>query len=61
MGQLLTISHTRQVVRDPLAERAAALWPESIDIQRRWMRAVQVVRNTRRGWLLERPVRRVEA
>lgn len=47
--------------RDHLAERAAALWPESIDLQRRWMRAVQVVRNTRRGWLLERSVRRVEA
>ena len=59
MRALHVVHHAPQ--RDPLAERAAALWPESTDLQRRWMRAVQIVRNTRRGWLLERPVRRVEA
>lgn len=59
MRALHVVNHAPQ--RDPLAERAAALWPHSTDLQRCWMRAVQIVRNTQRGWLLERPVRRVEA
>lgn len=46
---------------DPLAERAALLYPHSEPLQREWLRAVQVVRATRRGWLLERHVQRVEA
>lgn len=58
MRALKIVNHAPQ--RDPLAERAARLYPHSTDLQRRWMRAVQIVRNTRRGWLLERPVRRVE-
>lgn len=41
--------------RDHLAERAAALWPQSPELQRRWLRAVAVVRSTRRGWLLDKP------
>jgi hypothetical protein len=44
--------------RDPLAERAAALWPHSTELQRRWLRAVAMVRQTRRGWLLDKPQER---
>ena len=39
---------------DPLVMRAARLWPDSPDLQLRWLRAVAVVRQTRRGWLLDR-------
>lgn len=39
--------------RDPMAERAAALWPHSTELQRRWLRAVAMVRRTLRGWLLD--------
>lgn len=47
--------------RDPLAERAARLWPDSERNQREWVRAVTVVRRTRRGWLLDHPVTRRQA
>lgn len=43
---------------DPLAAQAARLWPDSADLQRRWLRAVAVVRSTRRGWLLDGKVTR---
>lgn len=36
--------------------RAERLWPDNQAMQREWIRAVAVVRSTRRGWLLERPV-----
>lgn len=39
---------------DPLALRAARLWPDSPALQAEWMRAVGVVRSTSKGWLLER-------
>ncbi len=41
--------------RHPMAQRAARLWPESPALQREWLRAVSVVRCTRRGWLLDQP------
>jgi len=44
---------------DPLAIQAARLWPDQPELQRRWMRAVDIVRATNRGWLLERTVRRI--
>lgn len=43
---------------DPLVMRAARLWPDNHDMQLRWLRAVAVVRKTRRGWLLDRPLTR---
>jgi len=39
---------------DPLVQRAAKLWPDDPPMQFRWLRAVAVVRSTRRGWLLDR-------
>ncbi len=41
----------------PLPERAARAYPRSEALQREWLRAVAVVRSTRRGWLLDQPVR----
>lgn len=50
--------------RHPLVERAALLWPDGephADYNRRaWLRAVRVVRSTRRGWLVDRLVPRKE-
>ncbi|MCZ2133827.1 MAG: hypothetical protein LC098_00105 [Burkholderiales bacterium] len=43
----------------PTPADAARLWPESAELQRRWLRAVAVVRATRRGWLLDQPTPRV--
>lgn len=39
---------------DPLAARAALLWPDSEILQAKWVRAVGVVRSTRGGWVLDR-------
>lgn len=39
---------------DPLVMRAARLWPENPYLQLRWLRAVAMVRKTRRGWVLDR-------
>lgn len=36
-----------------LADRAARLWPDHERNRHEWLRAVQVVRSTRRGWLLD--------
>lgn len=35
---------------DPLLLRAQKLWPDSEYLQREWLRAVKLVRGTRRGW-----------
>jgi len=40
-------------LRHPMAERAARLWPDSPRNQREWLRAVALVRKTRRGWLAD--------
>lgn len=40
-------------VADPLLARAQRLWPDNDYLQREWLRAVRVVRNTRRGWLAD--------
>lgn len=44
----------------PLLQRARRLWPDSIEMQARWMKAVAVVRKTRRGWLLDNPHGRLQ-
>lgn len=38
-----------------ISKTAARLFPDSQSLQAEWMRAVGVVRSTRRGWLLDRP------
>ena len=43
---------------NPLAARAARLWPDSPRNQAEWLRAVAVVRKTSGGWLLDRKVER---
>jgi hypothetical protein len=42
------------------ADRAAWLFPESEYLQREWRRAIQTVRGTSRGWLLDKPVTKQE-
>lgn len=56
MSAVLTFGADRQ--QRILAERAARLWPDSPRNQREWVRAVQTVRATSRGWLLDRPQQR---
>lgn len=41
-----------------LHQRAARLYPDSDYLQREWLRAVAVVRSTRNGWHLDKPVER---
>lgn len=41
-----------------MQERAARLYPDSEYLQREWLRAVSVVRSTRNGWHLDKPVER---
>lgn len=41
--------------RPALNQRAMALWPGDEYLQQEWMRAVGVVRQTKRGWLSEVP------
>ena len=43
---------------NPLAARAARLWPDSPRNQTEWLRAVAVVRKTSGGWLLDRKMER---
>jgi hypothetical protein len=44
---------------DPsLQQRAARLWPDSPALQAEWLRAVEVVRSTSKGWLLDRRINR---
>ena len=41
---------------DGLQELAARLYPESAYLQAEWVRAVGGVRQSSRGWLLDKPV-----
>jgi hypothetical protein len=49
------------MTRPPLTRadirRARRLWADDYNV-RAWLRAVALVRQTRRGWLIERPVER---
>lgn len=38
---------------DDLVLRSLLLWPGNIYLQCEWLRAIEVVRNTRNGWLLD--------
>jgi hypothetical protein len=55
--QPLRLAHTAPP-RDELQQRAARLWPDSDYLQREWLRAVRVVRQSGGGWLLDRRVAR---
>lgn len=54
MQTALRIIHAPQQ-RDPLVAMAARLWPDNPNLQLRWLRAVAMVRRTKRGWLLDKP------
>lgn len=53
----LRLAHTA-LPRDELQQRASRLWPDSDYLQREWLRAVRVVRQTGGGWLLDRRIAR---
>lgn len=36
-----------------LVLRAMRLWPKNFAMQEEWLRAIEVVRSTRKGWLLD--------
>lgn len=38
-----------------LRNRAAHLYPQSLSLQNKWVRAVSVLRTTRKGWCLDDP------
>lgn len=40
-----------------LLRRAIRLWPDNKVMQREWLRAVALVRSTKRGWVADDPVR----
>jgi len=46
---------------ETLRARAAANYPDDPQLQRAWLHAVEVVRTTRRGWLLDRHVQPVNS
>lgn len=54
----LALVPTLHEIRHPLRRRAERLYPDSLYLQAEWMRAIAVVRATRRGWLLDRPTPR---
>lgn len=41
--------------------RSIRLYPDSTYLQAEWRRAVNVVRSTKRGWILDHPVEKVAA
>ena len=43
-----------------LAERAARNYPDSPALQQAYINAVQLVRSTKRGWLLDKPITKQE-
>jgi len=44
---------------DPtLIARAARNYPDNPTLQHLWLKAVALVRSTRRGWLLDKPIAR---
>lgn len=44
-----------------LQARAARLFPNNVELQRKWIEAVEAVRKTNSGWLLEFKVPRRDA
>jgi hypothetical protein len=57
-ARLLELVEGHKPMADPLALRAARLWPDSPALQAEWLRAVEVVRSTSKGWLLDRRINR---
>jgi len=59
----MTLLNTRpqRQAHEHMAQRAARLWPGEPNLQLEWLRAVTVVRGTRRGWLLDTYMPRKEA
>lgn len=47
-------------LRHPLQQRAERLYPSNFYLQREWLRAITVVRSTRLGWKLDKPIKRGE-
>ena len=45
---------------DPLLARAQLAYPDSDYLQAEWVRAIDVVRSTSAGWLLDSPAGRTE-
>ena len=43
-----------------LAERAARNYPDSPALQQAWINAINMVRSTKRGWLLDKPITKQE-
>ncbi len=43
---------------NPLFAKARSLYPASPELQREYVRAIEVVRNTSRGWVLDKKVTR---
>jgi len=43
---------------DPLMARAERAYPDNEFLQREWLRAVDVVRRSKRGWRLDNPLGR---
>lgn len=41
-----------------LEHRATLLWPQSPYLQAEWLRAVGVLRQGRRGWVMDQPLKR---
>ena len=44
-----------------IAERAARNYPDSPALQQAYINAVALVRSTKRGWLLDRPITKGDA
>lgn len=44
--------------RTAAEQRAASLWPHQPALQAKWLRAVEIVRSTSRGWRLDNPLTR---
>lgn len=41
--------------QERLEAQAWRLWPDNAYLREEWMRAIAIVRQTRRGWLLDLP------
>jgi len=52
-GTADTPPRSRTARPSALQQHAARLWPDNEQLQREWMRAVRVVRSTRRGWVVD--------
>lgn len=44
---------------NPLFAKARSLYPASPEMQREYVRAIEVVRGTSQGWVLDRKVERI--